>query len=391
MRAFDEAVTDQAITFRDIKAWIADSANTGKLFLGRYLVFCTSGVTGEPGIFLHDEDEIRLFTHLGRDYVNWRNPIKLWHFLKKGMRCACLITTEGHNASLAMMIRCYSHRTLEGEVKFFPVQDPLLQLDKLVQTLNDFQPGMLAGHPTMLEMLAYEQRGGRLHIAPVFIKAGSECLTPHTREFLRSTFQATVREAYGAAEFMALARECRAGRLHANTDWAILEPVDEQNRPVLLGEPSAGILLTNLIGFVQPLIRYRLDDRVIFHTDACPCGNTLPTLTVEGRTNEVLWLDDGKGASVPFPPASLRAVAKEVPGVRTYQIAQKSPLQLLVRYTVEQGADYASVGITLAEHLTTYVRQQGALAARVTLDAEPPRRDRRSGKLRQVLREMDSW
>ena len=379
MRAFDKVVADPAITFRDVQAWIADSGNIGKLFLGRHLVFRTSGATGEPGIFLHDRDEIRLFTRLGR------NPIKLWHSLRSKMRCACVITTGGHYATLSMLTHSYGHRTLEGEVQILSVQDPLPQL---VQTLNDFQPDMLAGHATMLELLVYEQKAGRLRITPTLIKSGSECLTPYTREILRSTFQATVRDVYGAAEFMALARECRAGRLHANTDWVILEPVDEQNRPIPLGEPSHGVLLTNLIGFVQPLIRYRLDDRVTFHRDTCPCGSTLPTLTVEGRTDEVLWLDNGKGKSVPFPPASLRAVARETPGVRTYQVVQKSPFRLLVRYTVEQGADYASVGTVLAEHLTAYVRQQGALAAQVTLDTEPPHRDQRSGKLRQVLREM---
>jgi hypothetical protein len=52
-----------------------------------------------------------------------------------------------------------------------------------------------------------------------------------------------------------IAYDCGHGWLHVHADWASLEPVDEQRRPVPVGERSATVLLTNLANRIQPIIR----------------------------------------------------------------------------------------------------------------------------------------
>jgi phenylacetate-CoA ligase len=47
------------------------------------------------------------------------------------------------------------------------------------------------------------------------------------RSCIEQAFGATVRNSYGASEFLPIAWECTHGRLHVNADWVILEPVDE--------------------------------------------------------------------------------------------------------------------------------------------------------------------
>jgi phenylacetate-coenzyme A ligase PaaK-like adenylate-forming protein len=54
----------------------------------------------------------------------------------------------------------------------------------------------------------------------------------------------------------------RAGITFA-TDCCIVELVDDDDRPVPPGATSSGILVTNLFNRGQPLIRYRIDDRVV--------------------------------------------------------------------------------------------------------------------------------
>ena len=82
-----------------------------------------------------------------------------------------------------------------------------------------------------------------------------------------------------------MASECHLGRLHLNSDWLVLEPVDEHHRPVPPGAIGHTTLLTNLANRVQPLIRYDLGDRVRLLPTACACGSSRPLIEVEGRVD----------------------------------------------------------------------------------------------------------
>ena len=56
MDHFDQVVTDPAVCERDVRKYVSDLANIGKPFLGKYMVWTTSGTTGTPGIFLEDKN-----------------------------------------------------------------------------------------------------------------------------------------------------------------------------------------------------------------------------------------------------------------------------------------------------------------------------------------------
>ncbi|WP_313129840.1 hypothetical protein [Anaerocolumna sp.] len=62
----------------------------------------------------------------------------------------------------------------------------------IVDELNAFQPAMLGGYPTILELLIDEQKCGRLRINPVIIMTGGEYLSNHLRERLSEVFQCYV-------------------------------------------------------------------------------------------------------------------------------------------------------------------------------------------------------
>ncbi|MBA2448285.1 MAG: phenylacetate--CoA ligase family protein, partial [Chloroflexi bacterium] len=54
MGSFDEWVTDRAVARAGVESFLANEARVGQQYLGRYAVWTTSGVTGDPGIFVHD-------------------------------------------------------------------------------------------------------------------------------------------------------------------------------------------------------------------------------------------------------------------------------------------------------------------------------------------------
>lgn len=54
MAHFDEWVTDPAVTRTGGEDFVADKTLVGQRYLDRYAIWTTSGITGKPGIFVHD-------------------------------------------------------------------------------------------------------------------------------------------------------------------------------------------------------------------------------------------------------------------------------------------------------------------------------------------------
>ena len=64
MERFDDWVTDPAIRRSGIDAFLADRTHIGERYLGRYIVWKSSGTTGEPGVFVQDDDALAVYDTL---------------------------------------------------------------------------------------------------------------------------------------------------------------------------------------------------------------------------------------------------------------------------------------------------------------------------------------
>lgn len=78
----------------------------------------------------------------------------------------------------------------------FGISSALYPTEKIVEQLNRFQPVMLGGYPSNLELLIEEQKSGRLHISPVIIMTDGEYLSDSLRERLEDTFHCYVQTSY---------------------------------------------------------------------------------------------------------------------------------------------------------------------------------------------------
>jgi phenylacetate-coenzyme A ligase PaaK-like adenylate-forming protein len=126
--------------------------------------------------------------------------------------------------------------------------------------------------------------------------------------------------------------------MHVNADWAILEVVDEDNRPVPDGEKGAKVLITNLANEVQPIIRYEIGDIVTMATEPCACGSTLPLIEkIDGRDSEMFWIGS-EGELEPLPPAVFEVALGELLDAREYQLVQEERNRFLVRVEPLPGA-----------------------------------------------------
>ena len=246
---------------------------------------------------------------------------------------------------------------------------------EIVRALNVFQPAMLSGYPSNLALLAdYEG----LDIRPDVVITGGELLTDPIRQKLRDRFGCYVQTHYSCTEGAEIACECREGHLHINEDWVILEPVDQEGRPVAPGVRSDRVFITNLSNRIQPFIRYELTDRVIVHEEPCPCGRTTRWLEIEGRTDDILTFSGG----VSVAPMSFYKVLEEVPKVRRFQLVQRSPEALELRLAADdRGAAFqAAKGA-----LRSFFESKG-LSVEILLADDPPQADPVSGKLKHVYK-----
>jgi phenylacetate-CoA ligase len=387
MQHFADWVTDPALTLPALRAFVNDRSHRGEAFLGRYLVWESSGSSGEPAMFVQDERALAVADALeaarGPISLATSNVSDVWSdwWLGSGAgpeRIALVAATDGHFASVVAFERARALNPWLGATsKSFSFLQPMAHL---VEQLNAFAPTVLASYPSMAWVLSEEQCAGRLKIAPHAVWTGGETLTPATRRALGERFHAPVRDSYGASECFLIANECRCGHLHLNADWVILEPVDERGHAVPPGEFGATTLLTNLSNFVQPIIRYDLGDRVRFVPGVCRCGSSLPVIDVEGRADDVLTLEDAQGHAVHLAPLALTTVLEDEAGVFDFQLAQRGPHAL--RLDVFGGAPSRGA----ADALRGFLRDQGLGSTRVQCHSDGHSAERgRSGKQRRVV------
>ncbi len=378
MEHFDEWASDPQVTRASVEEFIADPSRIGHRYLDRYAVWTTSGITGRQGIFVHDDGAqvVYLAMLIARTSRQMR-------FLLRGGRVAVLVVPGSHFAVTSL---------IEALRKRYPIVanaicafSALAPLPELIQELNAFRPTSLIGYPTLIHLLAKAQAAGQLTIEPRLVTTEGEGLSPAARAQIEGTFSCTVRETYGASEFLVIASDCGHGWCHVNSDWVVLEPVDRAYQPIPAGNASPTVLLTNLANRVQPIIRYDLGDRVLVRPDPCPCGSPFPAIRVEGRRDDIMYLPAADGRMVPVSPLVLGAVAEETPGVRRFQIVQVDPRTLRVRLETEVGADRDRTWKELHSRLYEYLVAQGVPSVKGELALEGPQRDPLSGKYRQVV------
>lgn len=385
MAAFDDWVTDPGITRTGLEAFIADPALIGTPYRDEFLVCTSAGTTGHPGLFVYDRAAIAVIRaiNLARVTPAWFDAGQLLRVARGGFRWAAVLGTGGHYVGAAWMAL---ERRRGGwrsrSIRVFSVQQPLAAL---VAELQAFDPVMLTGYPSALELLSEEQSAGRLDLKPVMVELSGESLSQDASARISTAFGCPVRNLYAASECQSMAFSCDYGWLHVNSDWTILEPVDEDLRPTPPGEFSHTVLLTNLANWIQPIIRYDLGDSLQVRPGPCPCGCVLPAIRVAGRQDDVLRLEGADGRTVKIPRLAIGAIVDETPAVHRGQILQTGPATIHLRLELETGVDVERAWREVTANLSAYLAAQQLANVDVVRASEPPQQGARFGKFRQVI------
>jgi len=383
MASFDDWATDRRVTHDAVLRFLADRDNIGEDFLDAYVVWRSSGSTGEPGIYVQDRDALATYDALLAVQLQ-SLPIATryaWSVVAEGGRAALVAATGDHFASIASWRRS-CHGLPWPSAQAFSIMDPM---PVLVDKLNAFAPSFLASYPTTLALLAAEKRAGKLAIAPSCIWSGGEYLSDTAHSSIESAFDAVVVNEYGASECMSIAFSCPHRSLHANADWVLLEPVDRDYRPVPAGERPHTVLLTNLANVVQPIVRYDLGDSVTVSDRRCRCGNALPLIIAEGRCDDVLALRARDGSVVRVAPLALTTVIEDATTCHPFQLVQTAPDRLVLRLAAPDRLSRDEALRAARRALDDYLARQSLDNVRVVDDDHAPVADATTGKLREVI------
>ncbi len=386
MHEFDRWATDRRITRAGVDEFLSEPSRLADAYLGDYMVWTSSGTSGQPGIFVQDARSLAVYDAL--DAMRLRpHGVPGWGM---GQRFAFVAATGGHFAGVASIerLRRFAARALPPmlqwlgpEVRTFSVQDALPDLARQLQA---FAPTVLISYPSCAAALAQCQADGTLALALTEVWVGGEQLSGAQRAGIGAAFGATLRNNYGSSEFFSMATECAHGHLHLNDDWLVLEPVDAQLRPVPPGEASHSVLLTNLANHTQPLLRYRLGDSVRFDPQACACGSRFPVIEVQGRADHALVLHDARDRPVTLLPLALLTVIEEGAHVAQFQLLCTGPAALELRFEAEVPDPAAAFGRARAA-LGEFLVRQGLANVSVTHGKHAPERHVGSGKLSRVV------
>lgn len=379
MANFNDFVTDPQVKLEEVQKFVDDPSLIGEYFLGKYTVATTSGTTGKHGIFLSDDRTFKVLAALTfRMMSSWLSFRDFLTIIKNRVKLAMVIAMGGHYASAIAAARLQK----KGGNRFL-VLHVNLPIKAMVEKLNQFQPVLVAPYASIGSLLATEQDERRLNIKPVILVLSAERLQEKEYERISKALNTKVYDSYAATECPFISYRCKAGWLHVNSDWVILEAVDEKYKPVIPGKASHTVLITNLANKIQPIIRYDLGDSVLIKPEPCTCGNPLPAIKVQGRSADLLaFIIENK--KITIAPLAFSAIAAHINGIERFQLIQTEPNTLRLRLKTSNETNSKEVFDKVIGQIKLLLKENGLEQIKIEQGEEPPE-PTKGGKYREVI------
>lgn len=322
MENFDRLVTVQDLSQEELRRFDAEAFIEEKTFKGKYHVVHSSGSTGKPGYFIYDESAWdSMITGMIRGALWGMSVGEILKFLAKGPRILYVAATDGRYGG-AMAVG----DGIDGvgaKQLFLDIKTPL---PEWVEKIRGFRPNMVVGYPSAIKILGELEQRGSIHLSLKRIVSCGEPLGMSLRQYLEQTFRTVVVNYYGASESLALGVEMTGENgMSLFDDMNVIE-VEED-----------GMYVTCLYNFAQPLIRYRISDRLNVLPERE--GDVTPftkVKSIEGRSEDLLWFENGTGVREFLHPLAVEGFCVE--GLIDYQFRQigKDAFEMLAEVSGEE-------------------------------------------------------
>lgn len=318
---FDELVTVPDLKQENLREFDAREAADRKPYQGKYHVVHSSGSTGKPGYFVYDGDAwSQMLLGIIRAALWGMSMPQILRLLMKRPRIVYIAATDGRYGG-AMAVGDGT-RGVGASQLYLDIKTPVTEW---ISQLKAFKPNIVIGYPSAIKILAQLMENGEVSLDVERVISCGEPLGTNLRTYLEKIFRTQVVNFYGSSESLALGVETNP------KDGMLL--FDDMN----VIEVENGVMyLTCLYNYAQPLIRYRLSDRL---TLKAPEGGELPftrAVGLLGRNEDVLWFEDGRGNREFLHPLAIEGFCIE--GLKDYQFRQTTKDTFEMFAETEHGA-----------------------------------------------------
>lgn len=301
---FDEIITVSDITQDELRRFDESAEKDRRAFKGKYHVVHSSGSTGKPGYFVHDNNAWNaMLIAIIRAALWGMSMPQILKLLAEKPRIAYIAATDGRYGG-AMAVGDGIDGVGASQI-YFDVKTPF---SEWIERIREFKPNMIIGYPSAVKILGELAENGDVELNITRVITCGEPLGANMRRYLESVFATEVINFYGASESLVLGVESDP------EDGMIL--FDDMN---VIEVQDGNMYLTSLYNFAQPLIRYRLTDSLTLQSadERCPFTRAVGLL---GRSEDILWFEDSMGNREFLHPLAVEGFCIE--GLMDYQFVQ---------------------------------------------------------------------
>jgi putative adenylate-forming enzyme len=274
-------------------------------YQNKFVIGLSSGTSGNKGIFVTPKSMTKRLpaVFLARSGLSLKElPFRILFMLR--------VFSQGFDDINAPLIK----------LKYLSTMTPI---DEIIETMNSCKINILMAPPSLIRMLL--PKVDKIKVSFKKIITYAEVLNEIDKVQFEKVFKTKVIEIYQASEGQ-MASACPHGYLHINEDLVYVELYDEHQqlitKPGIIGQE---MIITNLINYAQPLIRYKMNDMVVLD-DTCTCGSSFRRIkSVLGRSDDVIYFYNDKQEITPlFPDLFSRFIITFSDDIREFQVIQNT-------------------------------------------------------------------
>lgn len=218
--------------------------------------------------------------------VYWGNELAGWRF---GEPTAYLWGVDDERLASA---RDSLNRFLKNEMILNTFNMDRDDMKGFYKKLLRFRVKFIIGYASSLDVFFRFLKKENLRIPTLkSVISSAEVLHKEVRDFLQTEYGVQVFDRYGSREVGLISAECEAHKgMHIYTDNVYLEV-----EPCSLASREGEVIVTSLINYAMPFIRYKIEDFGILDESPCSCGRNLQKIkSIIGRSTSVFTTPDGR-------------------------------------------------------------------------------------------------
>lgn len=301
MENYDDVITVSDLNQNDLREFDSNESVDKKMLKGKYHVVHSSGSTGKPFYFVYDEKAWgQMILGIIRGALWEMNMKDILKLLWNEPKIAYIAATDGRYGG-AMAVGAGVSNLKLNQI-FLDIKMPT---SEWIKNINEFKPNIIIGYPSAIKILGKLIESKQIDIDVIRVITCGEPLGTNLRKYFEEIFKTDIINIYGASESLALGVEKNSeDGMYLFDDLNYIEIENE------------AMYLTCLYNFAQPLIRYKISDKLTLKE----INNKVPFTRVEsivGRNEDIMWFGENEKSREFIHPLAIEGFCIE--GMRDYQ------------------------------------------------------------------------